>query len=205
MPSLKEQTNADWLGDLRGSGQRHREACESLRAVLIRRLGRALGARSVDPATIEDFAQEGLVRVLQGLESFRGDSKFTTWATAVALRSAYTELRRARWKDRNLDELGVDQWPADAAPTAEDELEKRSLIASMPTKEQIAALGRLAMNTRPAEITCDELLDRVARYAEIVFAGKPVPPELRPVADHLRVCVECTEELEALRKALVEG
>ena len=74
-----------------------------------------------------------------------------------------------------------------------------------PTKEQLAALARLTMNTRPEEIPCEELLHRVARYAELVFAGQPVPPELQPVADHLRVCTECTEELDALKKTLADG
>lgn len=71
-----------------------------------------------------------------------------------------------------------------------------------PTKEQIRALAQVALETRPDEITCDELLDRVARYAELVLAGHPVPPDLQPVEEHLRVCPECTEELEALRAAL---
>lgn len=73
-----------------------------------------------------------------------------------------------------------------------------------PTNEQIDALLRLTMDTRPEEITCDEWLHLVGRYAELVFAGKPVPPELQPVVDHLRLCPECAEELEALRKALAE-
>lgn len=74
-----------------------------------------------------------------------------------------------------------------------------------PTNEQIDVLLRLTMDTRPEEITCDEWLSLVGRYAELVFAGKPVPPELQPVADHLRLCPECAEEFEALRKALAEG
>lgn len=131
MPSRAERTNEDWLQDLSGSGPRNREACEDLRAVLIRRLRRGLGGRSVDQATIEDFAQDGLVRVLQALERFRGDSKFTTWATVIALRIAYTELRRARWKDRNLDVLDLDRWPRPPRSSAEDSLDRRSLMANM--------------------------------------------------------------------------
>lgn len=147
MPTVTERTNEDWLDGLKGSGPSHHNACAALRAVLIRHLGRTLGDQGVDPATIEDFAQDGLVRVLQGLESFRGDSKFTTWATVIALRVAYTELRRARWKDRNLDELDVDRWPAASVPTAEDHLEKRSLIASMQRiiERQLTPSQRIAV------------------------------------------------------------
>ncbi len=125
-----ERTDEDWLTDLKGSGPRNREACEALRALLIRRLRRALGDRGIDMATIEDFAQDGLVRVLQGLESYRGDSKFLTWATVVALRTGYTELRRSWWKDRDLDEFAFDRWPVDA-PIVERTLERQSLFAAM--------------------------------------------------------------------------
>ncbi len=55
-----------------------------------------LGSSNVDEADLDDFAQDGMVRILGGLDSFRGDSRFTTWAMAVALRAAYTTLRRRR-------------------------------------------------------------------------------------------------------------
>jgi hypothetical protein len=71
-----------------------------------------------------------------------------------------------------------------------------------PTKEQIKGLAHMALNTRPEEITCDEWLHLVARYAELEIAGKPIPPELQPVVEHLRLCAACMEELEALKQAL---
>lgn len=74
-----------------------------------------------------------------------------------------------------------------------------------PTKEQLDALLRMTTDTRPEEITCDEWLHLVGRYAELAAAGEPIPPELQPVAEHLRLCPECTEELEALKTALAES
>lgn len=73
-----------------------------------------------------------------------------------------------------------------------------------PTKKQIRALAHMTVNTRPAEITCDDWLDLVGRYAELVFAGKTVPAELHAVEEHLKVCPECTEEFEALQKTLLD-
>lgn len=35
----------------------------------------------------EDFAQEALLKILDGLDTFRGGSRFTTWAHAVAVPS----------------------------------------------------------------------------------------------------------------------
>src|SRR5258708_2056461 len=53
----------------------------------------------------EDFAQDATLRILSNLESFRGDSRFITWATKVAVRVAISEMRRARYKDFSLDAL----------------------------------------------------------------------------------------------------
>ena len=151
MSSLADRTNEEWLRDLTASGPTNRDACEALRAILIKRLDRALGTRGLDSATIEDFAQDGLVHVLRGLDGFRGDSKFTTWATVVALRSGYTELRRARWKDRSLDELDLDRWPADSDASKENHLDRLSLIATMrrvieqalTPRQRVAVLAKL--------------------------------------------------------------
>jgi RNA polymerase sigma-70 factor, ECF subfamily len=53
----------------------------------------------------EDLAQDALIKILQNLESFRGESKFTTWAYRFAVNAAATELRRQRYRDLSLDHL----------------------------------------------------------------------------------------------------
>jgi RNA polymerase sigma-70 factor, ECF subfamily len=53
----------------------------------------------------EDLAQDALIKILQNLESFRGESKFTTWAYRFAVNTAATELRRQRYRDLSLDHL----------------------------------------------------------------------------------------------------
>ena len=54
-----------------------------------------------------DFAQDATLRILKNLESFRGDSRFTTWAMKIGTRTAISELRRARYKDFSLDQLTI--------------------------------------------------------------------------------------------------
>ena len=39
------------------------------------------------------------------MDTFRGESRFTTWAQKVAVRVAFTEMRRQRWKDISLEDL----------------------------------------------------------------------------------------------------
>lgn len=96
---MSERTNEVWLQSLGGSGAADGAAVAELREVLRRGLRRALDGRAgADDGFIEDMAQEGVLKVLGGLATFRGDSRFTTWAVTVAVRVAFTELRRARWR-----------------------------------------------------------------------------------------------------------
>lgn len=65
---------------------------------------------------VEDLTQDGLLKVLDRLDSFRGDSRFLTWATSVALRQAFTTLRKSHWKDTSLESLEL---PPRSAPESE--------------------------------------------------------------------------------------
>ena len=53
----------------------------------------------------EDCAQDALISVIDHLEDFRGDSKFSTWAYKFAINMALMAARRERWKGFSLDEL----------------------------------------------------------------------------------------------------
>ena len=96
---MAERTDADWLTQL---AARDGPAVADLRDVLCRGLTRALSGRA-DPSAAEDFAQEAVLRVLDRLGSFAGDGRFLTWALAVATRVAFSELRKARYRDVSLD------------------------------------------------------------------------------------------------------
>ena len=113
---LTERTNEVWLQSLGGAGEAGEVAVADLRQVLRRGLRRALAGRAAaDDGFLEDMTQEGVLKILGGLSTFRGDSRFTTWAITVAVRVAFTELRRARWRDVSLDRL-VEDTPARVPP-----------------------------------------------------------------------------------------
>jgi RNA polymerase sigma-70 factor (ECF subfamily) len=79
---------------------------EALQLFVSRAIRRSIGGkREGDTAFIEDITQEATVRLLKSLHTFRGDCQFTTWATTVSVRVAFTELRRARWKEVSLNQL----------------------------------------------------------------------------------------------------
>jgi len=102
---MQTRTNSEWLNDLRGPDQD--QAIEDLRKVLKRGLIYSLSSRIKTDleAQVEDFVQDSILRILDKLDTFRGESRFTTWAQKVAVRVAFTELRRQRWKDISLEDL----------------------------------------------------------------------------------------------------
>lgn len=106
--AIAGRTNDEWLAALRDSGTAGDDARHALRAVLRGGLAKSLGRRpGIDDAALDDFTQDALLRVLDKLDSYRGEARFTTWATAIALRVAFTALRRASWRDVQLSSLGA--------------------------------------------------------------------------------------------------
>lgn len=103
---MTDRTNEQWITALGRPGPQREAALADLRALLVRGLRHALSGRAgADHALIEDFVQEALLKIISGLKSFRGESRFTTWAQTVAVRVAFTELRRLRWRDVSLDQM----------------------------------------------------------------------------------------------------
>jgi RNA polymerase sigma-70 factor, ECF subfamily len=101
------------------------EALADLYDLLVRGLRAAFGGYGGGlEATFGDFAQEALIKITGNVDSFRGESRFTTWAQKIAMNVALTELKRRRWHDVSLQELfarreGADRGPADPHLTSE--------------------------------------------------------------------------------------
>src|ERR671920_424307 len=120
---MRERTNEQWLAELRGPNPS--KALADLYDLLVRGLRVGLGnyGGGVE-ANVGDFAQEALIKITGNLDSFRGESRFTTWAQKIAMNVALTELKRRRWRDVSLQDLftrreGADRGPADPDLTSE--------------------------------------------------------------------------------------
>ncbi|BBL78732.1 DNA-directed RNA polymerase sigma-70 factor [Rubrobacter xylanophilus] len=154
---MRERTNEEWLAALRGPERE--EAVADLRALIVRGLKAAFGGRVRGlETTTEDFAQDALIRVLGNLDSFRGESRFTTWAQKVAIRVAYTELRRRRWQDVSLQEIAEPATLADRTPTPERETARKTMVETLQhfiseelTERQRAALVAVMFEEMPLE------------------------------------------------------
>ena len=69
-------------------------------------------------------------------------------------------------------------------------------------QEQIEALLGFVAKTTDNEISCQTCEDQIAQFAESQLTGKAIPEALLAIEAHLKICPECSEELEYIRRAL---
>lgn len=104
--------NERWVRDLTETGPRREGAIADLRRALVRGLTRSLaGYEGADQGLVEDAVQESLLKLLSRIATFEGRSRFETWAMAIAIRAALTELRKRRWSEVPLDSARAESEP----------------------------------------------------------------------------------------------
>jgi RNA polymerase sigma-70 factor (ECF subfamily) len=158
---MRERTNEQWLTDLRGPNPD--EALADLYDLLVRGLRISLGSYGggVD-ANAGDFAQEALIKITGNLDSFRGESRFTTWALKIAMNVALTELKRRRWSDVSLQELFARRKAANREP-ADPQL----------SPEQVALQNTVLQELR--RMVDEELTDRQREaVVAVLLEGMPI-------------------------------
>lgn len=179
---MTDRTNEQWLADLRSDGQVQERALQDLKDRLQRGIFYYLSRERSDLTYLshheltqmaEDLAQDSVLRVMENLDTFRGDSMFTTWATRIAVRVAISDLRRARYKDFSLDDLTAegDLLPsasnpvASSKPTApERSAEQAEVLAKIQaaldnalTERQLRALIAVAIRGVPLEVVAEQM------------------------------------------------
>lgn len=179
---MLERTNEQWLSDLTGTPDRQSPALEDLRLRLQRGIYYYLSRERSDLAGLssseltqmaEDLAQDATLRVMENLDSFRGDSRFTTWATKIAVRVAISDLRRARYRDFSLDDLTADgdlmpgttnAITGTAEHTPENQTEREDVLHKISlalkdalTERQYQALMAVAVQDIPLEVVAERM------------------------------------------------
>jgi len=164
----------EWLRALRSDGRERDEAVARLHELLLRAARFETARRRptlphLRGNDLDDIANQAaddaLVSVLSRLDSFRGASRFTTWAYKFALLEAAVRLRRRAWQGREVP-LEPETWSlfssAGIEPDASVEQSElietlQSAIAEVLTPHQRRVLVALALNGVPIDVLAERL------------------------------------------------
>jgi RNA polymerase sigma-70 factor (ECF subfamily) len=147
-------------------GELHKLLLRAARYEVNRRRGIFTQLRGGD---LEDLAQQSaddaLVAILNKLDEFRGESRFTTWAYKFALYEAATKVRKRAWQGREIP-LSADAWPLVAdrraephrqAETTELLLALRDEVEHTLSPHQREVLVALGLNEVPIDVLAEHL------------------------------------------------
>jgi RNA polymerase sigma-70 factor (ECF subfamily) len=129
-----------WVDRLDPASREREAAIAELHALLLRATRFEVGRRASSPqlrgGDRDDLAQQSaddaLVAILGKLDSFRGDSRFTTWAYKFALFEAAVKVRRRAWQERELP-LDAEGWAklAGDGRTPQQDVETKELLTAL--------------------------------------------------------------------------
>ena len=176
LPSMPHATPIDdrqrWRAALHGPPARRAEALAELHGLLLRAARFELARRrsqlaGVTRDELDDLAfqaaDDALMAVLAKLDTFRGQSRFTTWAYKFALLEAGVKARRRAWAGREVP-LDAAAWPEPAAPgrSAQQRLEDAERLAALQeavretlTPYQREVFTALALNGVPIDVLAE--------------------------------------------------
>jgi RNA polymerase sigma-70 factor (ECF subfamily) len=185
-----------WVRALSGSGREREDAIERLHALLLRaarfeiarRQRRTASRRAAD---VDDLAtqaaDDALMAIVGKLDTYRGESRFTTWAYKFALLEAAVKLRRRAWHDRELP-LEDEGWArlADHRRSPDADAETAELlgaigdaIASALTPHQRDVLVAITLNDIPIDVLAERLATtRGALYKTLHDARRKLRAQL---------------------------
>jgi len=145
----------------------HQHAQAELHALLLRAARFELHRRRGLPYDeAEDLAaqaaNDAMVAVLRKLDTFRGQSRFTTWAYKFALLEAGVKARRRAWHGREVPL--EDMTAADGAPSPHQRAEEAELLRAVRdamrtelTDHQRTVFIALALNGVPIDVLAERL------------------------------------------------
>jgi RNA polymerase sigma-70 factor (ECF subfamily) len=192
----RDDDSEAWIAALSSAGPARDDACARLHDLLLRAARFEVGRRraSLPHLRGDDFddlavqsADDALVAILAKLDTFRGDSRFTTWAYKFALLEAAVKIRRRAWQGREVP-LKPDTWDAFSADrlsphaSAEQADVLRELQAGIEgelTTHQREVLVALALNDVPIDVLAERLnTTRGALYKTLHDARKKLRAHL---------------------------
>jgi RNA polymerase sigma-70 factor, ECF subfamily len=173
--SSPDVESVGWLEALSDTGLEREEAMEHLHALLLRaarfEVARRHRIADGDLGELDKLAvqagDDALVTIMRQLHTYKGDSRFTTWACKFAVVDAAAKSRRRSWQGRRIP-VDADGWtrvlaedrrasPDGHADTSELVGAARHAIAQVLSPSQRAVLVAIALNGVPIDVLAERL------------------------------------------------
>lgn len=163
MFSMMRRSNDGWISELQTEGQTQQLALQDLRDYLWRAVFIYLRDKRQDvnhlsiedlQALADDFSQNALVLIQKNLHSFKGTSKFTTWAYRFVINEAAAELRRRHYRHVSLDALFEDGTAVLTHLATQKSLDPNMVTERKDILHQIALIIENDLNERQRLAVC---------------------------------------------------
>ena len=189
--------SAAWVAALTGPAGQRDAALGRLHGVLLRAALFEVDRRREETdrtrrADLDDLAlqaaEDALKAIVSQLNTYRGDSRFTTWACKFALFEVGAKLRRREWHDREIPREPVARAELTARPASPDaDAHAAELIAAVTdaiaealTDHERAVLIALTFNEVPIDVLAERLgTTRGAVYQTLHDARRKLTARLR--------------------------
>ena len=168
-PGFPDADSETWVAALGGAAGPARDAAVARLHALLLRAARFELRRRGTRVDVDDLAtqaaDDALLAILAKLHTYRGQSRFTTWAYKFALLEAAVKARRRAWQGREVA-LDDDGWalvaergrgPGADAETAELLRAVQDAIATALTPHQRAVLVALTLRGVPIDVLAERL------------------------------------------------
>ena len=186
-----------WLAGLRASGAPRDQSIRDLYAVLLRAAHREVHRRRVwlGGATgpeLDDLAyqaaNDALLAILDNLDTYRGASRFTTWAYRFVINHVSIKTRRHLWSGHRIpfDDVDWDRLPDRLSPSPDRRTEQRAQLEALRlgvenglTPRQREVFVAVALNEVPIDVVALRLdTNRGAIYKTLFDARRKLRESL---------------------------
>ena len=194
--AFADDDSAAWVAALSAPGPTREAASARLHELLLRAARFEVSRRRASLPHLRggDFddlavqsADDALMAIMAKLDTFRGDSRFTTWAYKFALLEAAVKLRRRAWQGREIP-LEPETWEVFAAdrPSPHVRAEESELLRELKTAideelspHQREVLVALTLNGVPIDVLAERLnTTRGALYKTLHDARKKLRTQI---------------------------
>jgi RNA polymerase sigma-70 factor, ECF subfamily len=193
IPAAPDDASAEWLSALTGTGAAREAGLARLHGLLVRVAVRELRRREagawISGRELDDLAHQAaddaMLAILGKLGSFRGESRFTTWAYRFVVLEVSSKLGRHYWRQHPAGHLEAEDWdrlpdrlgagPGEDAEHAELVKAVRQAVDETLTDHQRRLFVAVVLNEVPLDALVAHLgTNRNAVYKAIFDARRKI-------------------------------